>query len=186
MVIEHTFVTTLDAAQALHEASSFLGNRGFTASNSSGWPADATAGRLEMQRGKENAARAKNVSELPQNIRLDFDRGRVAVALSITPSATWGGKSWASTETGVSAKDVANAKKMKLHHDLLVSISSGLEDLLVQRAPQEIAVGAWISAEGAIADAARRHKRQMLITLLIVILVAAGIIGLVVYSVNAK
>jgi hypothetical protein len=186
VVIEHTFVTTLEAAEALEATSSFLQARGFTMSSAAGLAGGSSVGRLEMLRGKENPARAKSVAELPQTIRVDFDRRRVTLAVSITPSATWGGRSWASNETGVTAKDVASAKRMKLHHDLLVSISSGLEQLLVQRVAPEVAGLDWAEAEERIADAARRYKRRMLIVLLAVILVVVGIIGPIVYSVNAK
>lgn len=178
MVIEHTFVTTLDAPDALQTASAFLRERGFSpAENDSG-----TGARLEMSRGKTNPARARSVAELPQSIRLDFDRGRIALAAAVTPSPVWGGRSFAGNDVEIRATDTNALKRMKLHTDMLMGILGGLEKLLVHRAPAEIASQQWAEAEERIAAAARRHKRRNRIALTIVTLLLGLITWLIVTS----
>ena len=178
MVIEHTFVTTLDAPEALQAASSFLQERGFSTA------APTAPSSLEMRRGKTNPARARSVAELPQSIRLDFDRGRIGVAVSITPSAAWGGRSWLNSEVEISATDQKLLKRMKLHTDMLMAIAGGLEQVLVHRAPADVAARHWAEAEEHIAVAARRHKRRNIVVATCLSLFVAAIIGLIVYSVR--
>jgi hypothetical protein len=177
MVIEHTFVTTLEAPEALQTAFAFLQERGFSpAGNDSG-------ALLEMSRGKANPARARSVAELPQSIRLDFDRGRIALAAAVTPSPVWGGRSFAGSDVEIRATDSKAMQRMKLHTDMLMGILGWLEKLLVHRAPAEIASQQWAEAEERIAAAARRHKRRNRIALAILVLVVGSIIGLIVASV---
>src|SRR6266550_777518 len=83
MLVEHAFITTLEASDALQLASRFLNARGFEAVAQNafalgpgGWNV------LEMTRGKRKAQRAKSVVDLPQQVRLEWDRGRVTVAAS--------------------------------------------------------------------------------------------------------
>lgn len=178
MVIEHTFVTTLDASEALQAASSFLEQCGFSAAS------PTRPSSLEMRRGKSNPGRARSVAELPQSIRLDFDRGRIGLALSITPSPAWGGGSWLNSEVEIKATDQKLLKRMKLHTDMLIAIAGGLEKILVHRAAADVASREWAEAEERIADAARRRKRRNMVVATCLSLFVAMILGLVVYSVR--
>ena len=185
MVIEHTFVTTMEAPETLQAAAAFLQGGGFApvaATAKAGAPARDAC--LEMGRGKTNAARAKSVAELPQYIRLDFDRGRVGLAISITPSSAWGGSSFTSSDAAIRPNDKAALKRLKLHMDMLNAILSGLEQLLAQRVPAEVAGREWLEAEARIAAAARRRKRQSIIAVAVLGLVIAMAIGIVVYAVS--
>jgi hypothetical protein len=180
MVIEHSFVTTLPETPALERVSVFLQNRGF----SSPQPPVLTSGNsvLEMHRGQTNPARARNVSELPQAIRLEFDRGRINVAASITPNAVWGGRSFTHTELDARRRDTADPRRLKLHTDLLMGIVLGLESLLAQQLPEETAVQQWLAAEQQITLAAQRRKRRNVIILTLLLLFIFAIVGLVAYS----
>ena len=182
MVIEHSFVTTLDSAEALESSFRFLESRGFSPNNGDNLRSQVTANRLELKRGKENPARARNVSELPQSIRLDFDRGRISLAISITPSSAWGGRSFTNSDVGVQIKDVENPSRLKLHHDLLVGIAYGLERLVGERLPPEEAARDWTYAEEKIVDAARRRKRKTIAAFLCLLVFVGFIVGLVIYS----
>jgi hypothetical protein len=151
MVVEHSFVTTLDAPQALQAASAFLAQRGFVSANTSAFPmTDPTWTSLKMTRGK-TTRRARSISELPQSLRLDFDRGRVTLALSITPSAAWGAGSFYSEPKPTS-------KRLRLHRELLAAIATALESLLAHRAPAPQAAAPWDTVEAEVARVARRRK----------------------------
>ncbi len=182
MVIEHSFVTTLEATQALESSFRFLQSRGFSPNHGDVMRPQATENRLELKRGKENPARARNVSELPQSIRLDFDRGRVSLAISITPSTAWGGRSFSTSDGGVQIKDVEKPNRLKLNHDLVVGIAYGLERLLVVGVPAEAEAGDWIDAEEKIIEAARRRKRQTIAAFVCLLVFLGFIVGLIVYS----
>ena len=179
MVVEHTFVTTLDAPQTMQAAMQFLQSRGFDRS-SSAFPMGGEWDTLEMRRGKKNAARAKNVTQLPQVAHVNWDRGRVTVVLSIEPSYVWGGASTAAF--GLTA-GTEKPKKMKLHAQMLSGIASGLEQLLVHNAAPDTAAQQWMYAEEeAFAAARRRFRRNLIITLVIVL----GFVALIALLMNVK
>jgi hypothetical protein len=157
MVVEHDFVTTMEAPEALQEARVFLQWRGFVSESG---PAHDDEHVLQLVRGETRASAAKSVAALPQRARIEYDRGRVTVALSIAPSSTWGGG-------GVFAAQ-GKLHKMHLHRDLLMAIASGLEDLLARGTPAEQSAAAWDNVEQRIAAAAAKHKRRSTITLAIV------------------
>jgi hypothetical protein len=183
VVIEHSFVTTLDSTQALESSFRFLQSRGFSPNNGDIVRPQVSADRLELKRGKENPARARNVSELPQSIRLDFDRGRISLAISITPSTAWGGGSFTNSDVGVQIKDVENSRRLKLHHDLVVGIAYGLERLVGERLPPEEAARDWNCAEEKIIEAARRRKQKTIAAFLCFLAFVGFIVGLVIYSI---
>src|SRR3954452_20642571 len=83
MVIEHQFVTTMEGSDAMRAASEFLTARGFAVKGQNDFAVGGGWTTLEVIRGKSNAARAKSIAELPQRLRLDYDRGRVTVAATL-------------------------------------------------------------------------------------------------------
>src|SRR6188474_2921057 len=84
MIVEHVFITTMEAPDALRLASQFLSSRGFEAVHQEAFQLGApdTWNVLEMRRGKKTPAKAKSHLELPQQVRLEYDRGRIALAAS--------------------------------------------------------------------------------------------------------
>jgi hypothetical protein len=175
-------VTTLDATQALESSFRFLQSRGFSAVNDDVRNPERTGQCLQLKRGKENPARARNVSELPQSVRLDFDRGRMNVAIAITPSAVWGRRGWSNSHVGVQIKEVEDPRRLKLHHDMMIGIAYGLERLLVEKLEPDDAARDWIDAEDKIFQAARRRKRQTIAAVSCFLVFIAFVVGLAVYS----
>lgn len=78
MVVEHSFITTLDAADALGATRDLLLSRNWIIKSETPTAVEATAGEANVQK-------AKSVHTLPQHILVEFDRGRVTLAASITP-----------------------------------------------------------------------------------------------------
>jgi hypothetical protein len=177
VVIEHVFVTTLPSHEAMQRAAQFLQSGGFTNAQSAAFPLGGEWNSLEMRRGKTNAGRAKSVSQLPQLARLDWDRGRVTVALSIAANAVWGGGGFA--VTGASGTP-GNPKKMKLHADLLTAIARGLEQVLANQQPPGLARAEWDIAEHAISLAARKRSRRTWILVGVIFAALAAVIVLIV------
>ncbi len=183
MVIEHTFVTTMDAPDALRLASEFLSQRGFVGLDRTAFPMEGAWKTLEMTRGKKKAARAKSVSELPQSIRLDFDRGRITIAASISANASWGGSQWGGVGFGLDATSTNySPKRMQLHTDLLTSIARGLELLLSQKSDPATAAADWSAVESRIAAAAKKRRTRQLILLAVFLIFIFGAITLIVLA----
>lgn len=182
MVVEHVFVTVLESADALKRASDYLSARGFAvAPDSAGGftvggenPAWTT---LEMQRGKTSSGRAKNIAQLPQKIRIEWDRGRMTVALSIAASAAWGGSSFMLTN-----QTPGNLKKMQLHIRLLNAIAIGLEHLLAYNGTGQPEYADWDATEKEILAVARRRKIRTIIILLLVFLMLGAVITIAVMN----
>ena len=76
MIVEHTFVTPLEAADAFAAAEKIIEPLAFTRDLDSG-------STRAWRRGKDDAARVHSLDKLPQRLRMDFDRGRVAVAAAV-------------------------------------------------------------------------------------------------------
>ena len=184
MITEHVFVTTMEADETMRAAMAFLRGRGFEAAAAPAFAVGQTRwDGIEMRRGRTNPERAKSVSELPQTVRVEWDRGRVTIAAAITPSHAWGGTHWGNIGFGISAGATGVPKKMVLHEQLLMAITTGLEDVLVRRADAATAGAAWDLAEASIADAARRARRNRMILLVVVIVMVAALGGLIAWAI---
>lgn len=133
MLVEHVFITTLDAEPALEAARLFLGQLGFREER-----CDDTAA-IRFLRGHLDPRAVRTISEQPQCVLLDFDRGRVTVAASIRE----------------------HRKAGQLHTDLLLALTRGLELLLAQGQPAAEARDEWDRVEERIAsDVAARWRRN--------------------------
>ena len=175
MVVEHVFVTTLEAPDALRMASEFLTGGGFAVQGQNafqlgGW------NNVELTRGKVNAARAKTIQDLPQRVRIEWDRGRVTVAAYIQ---AFGHGTW-SVGSGVELP--ANSPKVRLHAQLLTAIAHGLELLLAYHRPPEEAYRAWQQVAALIDEDARRRKRNSRLLIIVLVLLFAGLIGLAIVA----
>jgi hypothetical protein len=83
MLVEHTFVTTASEDKALSALFLFLSGMGFSAK--SGTAPDAQAGgpkRVEMSRGTRDT---RDLSTTAQKLSVEYDRGRVTLAISMQP-----------------------------------------------------------------------------------------------------
>lgn len=150
MLLEHVFVTTREAAQTLTDARRLLQELGFAVEA-------VSETHLEARRGRDNPARAKQIDELPQQVRLEFDRGRVTLAASIHH----------------------NNKPGPLHQDLLTNLARTLELHLAHNYPSIEARQGWDQMTQRVAldgQKRRRHVRITLIILLLIILVPVALI----------
>jgi hypothetical protein len=180
VVVEHTFVTLMEAPQTMQSAMQFLSAGGFARNDRPAFAVDPSWVALEMRRGKKKAARAKDISQLPQIAHVHWDRGRVTVALSIEPSSAWGGRG-GGFQIGGSTED--NPKKMKLHTEMLFAIANGLEQVLTRNVAPEQAMGPWGAVEQEVRRVARKRRVKNAI---IVGIFLAFVAGLVVLAFNAK
>src|SRR5688572_22889522 len=179
MVVEHTFVTTLSDHEALGAATTLLGSRGFSAVGGGAFPMDGAWTHVELTRGKTNPARAKSIAELPQNVRIEFDRGRICMAASVTP---WqrGGREQIPGEMTTRS----NKRPHPLQQELLLALVAAMELLLVHRAPPERCVARLDQVEANIQEYARRMRRRHWIIAGIVLAIIAGAIALIVSAVS--
>jgi hypothetical protein len=76
MIVEHTFVTALPADEAFAAADKIIGPLAFRCESSSG-------SLRAWRRGQAEETRARQLDDLPQTLRMEFDRGRVAVAAAV-------------------------------------------------------------------------------------------------------
>ena len=166
MVVEHTFITTVEGHDALRMAWELLVSRGFGP-----LPAAEAAQRppvhnaVELRRGRENPDRAKSVVELPQFVRVEWDRGRVTVAASITPRTAWG-RQYA---PGAIVSKPLSAREPD-QENLLLAVVGSLEMLLAHgRAPAECVAG-LDQIQYQLVEMARRKRRRNWMILLGVVL----------------
>ena len=114
MLVEHTFVTTLDMGEAMGLAHGFLRRLGFRLKS-------VTPNAIQGVRGRKRPT-SRKVKLLPQSVDLTYDRGRVTVAATIMPRGR---------------------KGRPIYGDLMTSLARGLEMLLVDRAPEDQAGAEW-------------------------------------------
>lgn len=141
MVIEHTFVTTVDASQALGLAVSLLSHAGFVASQPappvSDLPALYPGPALNVVEMTRATVGQKGSVPCLQNVRLEFDRGRVTIAATIFPSTgTRPSMSATSDVTGPSAIERPFA-------DAMMALALALDQALAQGMPIEQALEPW-------------------------------------------
>lgn len=84
MHVEHRFVTTAPAAETFTTIARTLNSLGFRIDHEDG-------SGLKASKGLNKAAKAKSVSELPQSVKVNFDRGRVELAVGAELKGKTGG-----------------------------------------------------------------------------------------------
>ncbi len=135
----------MDESNALRVAESFLFELGFSLD-------ERVPRGITTRRGHDRPSASRAISQLPQNVRVEFDRGRVTIGASIR-------------EIG---------KATDLHKDLMLAIVSGLESVLVQRQMPEQARQPVDEVEQRIGQrhAKRRRRQRGCVIALVVVLVA--------------
>jgi len=158
MVIEHIFITTLEAPEALQRAAQFLNSRGFQATPQAAFAMGGQAWSvLEMTRGKKNPSRAKSVVELPQQIRMEWDRGRVTVAASSTSLQE-------SRSTTIGKK--SGARMARNQQTVLTGLVMSLQELLEAQREFDTVAATNAALEGQLHAADRSRRRRNMIILL--------------------
>ena len=175
MVVEHTFVTTMEGPEALGHATSFLESFGFVAEAQRAFQLGGTWNAVEMRRGKAKSGRNLPIRDWPQHVRVEWDRGKVDVATSVTPPTRSG---WDTRSGKMNTKDAAIVQQ------LLVTIASSLELLLTTHTRPEDARAELTRLDGELDERARRARRRSRIILIVVISFAAIAIGLLVLAIT--
>ena len=172
MIVEHSFVSPKPPEELFAAARTFLTVRGFVPKVVSA----ETPFSLEFRRGRIKPARNLSILELPQLIRIDWDRGRVQLALSITPSVQ------TSFSMSVAANISPDSPRLRLHRALLTSIATGLEQFLADNQPAPVASAEWLRVEDQITHQAARDARWRVrkIIILILVIVLGPIIGCII------
>jgi hypothetical protein len=114
MIVEHSFVTTIEEPQAMEQATNFLRMLGFR-------PAGENSRRSWWRPRRSRLQRGLPSDFIPREVKIEYDRGRVTAAIGIEP----------------------RGKPRKLHQDLLLAVVSGLEKLLAGQAAPEQAAADW-------------------------------------------
>jgi hypothetical protein len=158
MLIEHTFVTTLEAPQAFSLACSFLNGIGFRISNLPASLDQPLPQSLEMTRGNGPHCDPRRAL---QSVHLAFDRGRITIAASILPARRGSFGLNSSSLSGI--EPPASSKLARPHAQLMVALAEALEALLSRgQSPQE-ASRSWLALEEAEIRKAQRARHSSMI-----------------------
>lgn len=159
----------MDAPDALRTAAEFLRTFGFEAQTETAFALDQQWKALEVHRGVQRGRRSRGVNEWPPMVRVEWDRGKVDVAASMSAPARR--QSW-NIELGTGSK--VRKKDERLMQQMLVLIARTLDLLLAQRLPPEQARVEWDQLEARYREQAQRDRRRSRI----VTIVAVAFIGL--------
>lgn len=146
MIVEHEVVTTLPATEAMERVRHAARAMGFTVE-------EASETRLRARRGEQRAVRARSARELPQALRVDFDRGRLSLAI------------------------VAHERRRKperLEREMLLEIARVIERGVTEGTADPPLLDAWAPLDADLARIARfsrRSRRALLWTLVALIVI---------------
>jgi len=158
LIVEHVFITTLDAPEALRLASDFLMAAGFRVPQDHAFSQAEPRTKLDAVRGVENAGRAKSIDQLPQRLVLEWDRGRVTIAASIEWFAP------GAFRTGSAKEPPPHSPKVRPHIELVHGLVVALEALLARRVPMEEARRPWAELEARLrADSIRQRRKRNIV-----------------------
>ena len=118
MLVEHTFVTTMEDADAVRYAGDFLQWLGFRI-------VSAADGSVEAIRGRKHP-NSRKLAQLPQSVKLLCDRGRFSVAAAVTPRG---------------------GKDLPVHANMMAALTVGLELLVAMGRTPEEAAAEWHAIE---------------------------------------
>jgi hypothetical protein len=178
VVIEHTFITTMPPEQAMSAASQLLASRGFINAAEVAFRMDGEWTCLEMRRGETSPRKAKSIPELPLSVRMDYDRGRINLALSMP---AYRRSFW--TGGGEHAPERPQARP---HVQLLLHIANALEALLAP-GPQRPTVGAeWAALESHLIQEGRARARRRQVVLYLALMFAVAMIVLLIVAVASS
>ncbi len=155
MIVEHQFITTLPPDDYTMLATAFLRDIGFTAHSDEH---HSVIGR----RGKSGATYAKSADQLPQNVRLSYDRGRVNVAVSVETAKL----------------------KLKNTQPYALAIATGLERILAHLEPMDESVMTARQAANALSEDFRSRKQFRLgLVLAVVGVIVLLLFGCIIFAI---
>ena len=150
MLVEHKFVTTAEQEAAFQAVEMFLTEIGFGVEYRSG-PA------LRFRRGREKAHPKYSPVEWPQAVHVEFDRGRVSVAASLTEF---------------------RQRKPEME-GLLVALVTCIEGLLAMGSSLDDARGQYAMAAARVDEYFRKVRLRRRITIGVFIALIVGIVILI-------
>ncbi len=173
----------MEAPEALATAAQFLSAAGFSAESQGAFQIGTQWRVLDMRRGGANArTQRQGIIHWPQQVRIEWDRGRVDVAASITPVVRPRGWGWGSGEGKVPKPEDAAMRRF------LLTVPNALELLLSQRRPDQ-AQASFDDIERLfqqLSDAERRRKKNLARWLWIILGVIVALIVLVIVAANRR
>ena len=171
MLVEHTFVTTMDAPDAMRQAAEFLGEFGFVAQADRAFQMGQTWNALEVRRGSTRRRWRSPMRDWPQQVRVEWDRGRVGVAASMSPPPRG--------RLDTSAGNVRRRDRLAVEQTL-VTLARSIELLLVPGGSADQARAAWGPCEQQLIDqSARQRRRQRWILAFAIIFALLAVGGLI-------
>lgn len=154
MILEHTFVTTLDDERVIRQVDEL-----FTAMRFVREPGEPL--HRQYHNGRSNARKARKIPDLPIRVWVSCDRGRISLAASIEESPRF-------------------RKQKNLLRDELFAIAEACEQLLKEAATTDSALTRWSELDQRFEQLDRKRKRRermLLIGMLaFVFIVIAGLI----------
>ena len=177
MVVEHTFITTLEATDVLRRVAVFLGQRGFRFNVlPEAMVEGGQAASLHAVAGKASTAvgpawgrlwgrPAASINDSFREVRLEFDRGRVNVAVS--------GEPW-----GRGRRAIGEGRCQ----GLLVGIANAM-DILIASGDENAAAMEWDSVERPLVALSQADGRRRRRTTIIVITFCAICVVLMIFAI---
>jgi hypothetical protein len=154
VLVEHEFITALEPSEVLDAVEDLAGRLGFTVEQ-------RTEEKLAARRGKLRAARAKTIRDLPQRLQVQYERGRVTLAVALEPHGRPG----------------------DIHRDMLLTISNVFESKLARGVAADDALSQMRGVNDRIDRDARYRRIGMAIILTVLILIGAGVVALAAQSI---
>ena len=190
MVVEHSFITTLEANDALAAASQLLQAFGFFpdpqntylpgAGAHTGLTGDGLQS-LQLSRGSADRMTGRGIADWPQQVHLRWDRGKVEVAASITPPAYT--RSWNVSLTG-STTVKPHAAETALMQEYLMALATSVELLLAHRQAneaQETLSRVMLRLQASAHDRRRRNRTRM-IWVVVIVLLLIGLLAVIIVA----
>jgi hypothetical protein len=168
----------MESTKAMALASSFLQASGFQAKAQQAFQMGGDWNVLEMTRGKP---RQRSPSKCFQQVRFEFDRGRMSMAATILPLAR---KSFGVVLSSASTMDLKPTSKAgKPYTDLMLALALAMDQLLAQGKSTEEVMLSWREAESFAGTQFRRRKRRTtIIAVLIFALIFLPLIALILWA----
>jgi hypothetical protein len=166
MVVEHTFVTTLEAPEAMRAVGTMLAELGFVAEVQNAFAIEPAWNSIDMRRGKAKTRRG-GMLKWPQQVRVEWDRGRVDVAVAVYPPARG--------RLDTNASKLGKKQKAAVEQ-WLVTLAQSIEFLLGHKLPQPEAQAGLVRLEQELAEKDRKARRRVFIGAITFCVVAVAIL----------
>ena len=174
MVVEHTFVTTLEAPEAMRAVGTMLAELGFVAEVQNAFAMETAWNAIELRRGAAKSRRGRGLLQWPQQVRVEWDRGRVEVAVAIHPPPR-GRLDTNATKLG--------KKQSAAVEQWMVTLAQAIESLLGHKLPQPEAQAGLVRLEQELAEKDRNARRNSMIVIIVAVTFCVAAVAILVAAV---